>query len=309
MNWRYLGSLLDARNSGCSGVYLIVHKGKYNRIVYVGVSNNVGRRISEHYEGYLRGNRTVYNAGKNDDVYSLMSAINIRNHIKQYQKLARNHYIWASTTLHSDKPKNLLAKGQSFSEQWQDITFDKYLPQLFVWALPISNYDYESVAKIESVIQKKLVAAFDLRGFFNVKQLSILGKIEYPKLNKYSLSIDPPDLDFASKILLSDLSRTGTPISAYKALRAQLKEELVTREKEKQSRISIRQKIQSQYKNSGKPWTYEDLEKLRVMIVDFKLSPLQMSPYLERAPSAIAKRIVNNDKLSNKKWREHIKWL
>ena len=68
MKWRFLGSLSEARKSGCSGVYLIVHQGVFDRVVYVGVSNNVGRRISEHYEGYLRGNRTIYNAGQNDDV-------------------------------------------------------------------------------------------------------------------------------------------------------------------------------------------------------------------------------------------------
>nr|WP_246875721.1 GIY-YIG nuclease family protein [Pantoea ananatis] len=54
MEWRFLGSILEARKSGCSGVYLIVHKGLFNRVVYVGVSCNVGRRINEHYEGYMR---------------------------------------------------------------------------------------------------------------------------------------------------------------------------------------------------------------------------------------------------------------
>lgn len=32
MNWRYLGTLHDARQSGCSGVYLIVHRGIVLRI-------------------------------------------------------------------------------------------------------------------------------------------------------------------------------------------------------------------------------------------------------------------------------------
>ncbi|HFV7132458.1 TPA: GIY-YIG nuclease family protein, partial [Escherichia coli] len=52
MEWRFLGSLSEARKSGCSGVYLIVHKGLFSRVVYVGVSCNVGRRITEHYDGY-----------------------------------------------------------------------------------------------------------------------------------------------------------------------------------------------------------------------------------------------------------------
>lgn len=75
MEWRFLGSLSEARKSGCSGVYLIVHKGLFSRVVYVGVSCNVGRRITEHYDGYLRGNRTIYDAGHDEDVYRFMSAV------------------------------------------------------------------------------------------------------------------------------------------------------------------------------------------------------------------------------------------
>ncbi len=65
----------------------------------------------------------------------------------------------------------------------------------------------------------------------------------------------------------------------------------------------------SQYKNYGKPWTYEDLEKLRVMLVDFNMKPSEMVTYLERSSWSIHKRINDNDKLSMNKWRESLKWL
>jgi hypothetical protein len=38
------------------------------------------------------------------------------------------------------------------------------------------------------------------------------------------------------------------------------------------------------YKNHGKPWTQEHLEKLRVMLVEFELTPSQMSPHLGQDP-------------------------
>ncbi|TOG70983.1 hypothetical protein CGI95_25155, partial [Vibrio parahaemolyticus] len=77
---------------------------------------------------------------------------------------------------------NLLSEEQQFGFQWEDILLNKYLPQLVVWALPFADYTYEKATLIESVIQTKLVKAFDLRGFFNLKQISILGKIEKPDL-------------------------------------------------------------------------------------------------------------------------------
>ncbi|MCS5949432.1 GIY-YIG nuclease family protein [Klebsiella pneumoniae subsp. pneumoniae] len=202
MEWRFLGSISEAGKSGCSGVYLIVHKGLFNRVVYVGVSCNVGRRINEHYDGYLRGNRTIYDAGHDDDVYRFMSAYKIHNHTKHYQALAKDYKIWASTTLYSDLPKNMLAKRQTFDIKWQSIALEKYIPQLVVWALPMASYCYLNASRIESVIQSKLIKCFDLRGFFNIKQLSILGKIEYPHMEKVKIFIiDTPDLDPASKLI------------------------------------------------------------------------------------------------------------
>lgn len=309
MEWRYLGALRDAKTSGCSGVYLIVHRGIFDRVVYVGVSNNIGRRITEHYEGYLRGNRTIYNAGIHDDVYTFMSTLGIYNHIKFYQKLAHNYNIWASTTIHFDTPRNLLAEKQEFSSKWQDILFNKYLPQLVVWGLPMLNYNYLDATKIESVIQSKLIKAFNLRGFFNVKNISILGKIEHPQLKRILPYINTLNLEPASKLIFDSLNLPEIPFEVGNIFSRQLEYEIVQRKNEKQKEILIQENKSSSYKNYGKVWTPEDQEKLRVMLVVFNMTPKEMSQYLLRQPSAIAKRISDNDKLSNKKWREHLKWL
>jgi hypothetical protein len=257
----------------------------------------------------MRGNRTIYNAGRNVDVYRFMSALNIRNHTKHYQGLASQYKIWASTTVYAETPHNLLDTEQDFSNQWQDIALNIYIPQLVVWALPISNYTYDGASKIESIIQKKIVNAFDLRGFFNIKQLSILGKIEYPLLDKITLDAFPPELDKASQIILSSLNESNIPISAHKIIATQLKSESEERAKLTEETQIKRKTILYRHKNYEKPWTLEHLEKLRVMLVEFELTPSQMSPYLGRDPRAIATRISNNDKLSNKMWRKGIKWL
>lgn len=309
MNWRFLGSLAEARKSGCSGVYLIVHQGVFERVVYVGVSNNVGRIISEHYESYLRGNRAIYNAGHNDDVYKFMSAYKIHNHIKYYQELANQYKIWASTTIDLSTPINLLSEKQQFGFQWEDILLNKYLPQLVVWALPLANYTYEKATKIESVIQTKLIKAFDLRGFFNLKQISILGKIERPSLTKISQCIESPKLDSASQVIFNNLHMAGVPIEAHRIFSVQLDKDISQRVKEKEVRLASRQKKIFRHENYGKPWTLKEQEKLRVMLVDFEMKPSQMASHLGRDPRAIAKRISDNDKLSQGKWRQDLKWL
>ncbi|MBW5818745.1 GIY-YIG nuclease family protein [Yersinia kristensenii] len=310
MEWRFLGSISDARKSGCSGVYLIVHQGIFNRVVYVGVSCNVGRRINEHYEGYLRGNRTIYNAGHNDDVYCLMSTYKIRNHIKYYQSLAKNYEIWGSTTLYFDSPKNILAKNQTFDATWESIVFEKYIPQLVVWALPMANYSYSNATKIESVIQSKLIKSFDLRVFFNAKDLSILGKIEKPYLEKIKyFIIDSPDVDAASKIIFNNLFSKEIDENFSKEFHSQFESEVFQREKKTLRKREIRNHKISLYENHGKPWTLKEMEKLRVMLVDFDMSPTEISDYLGREPRSISKKIIENDKITNHKWRESVGWL
>ncbi|EFT2516883.1 GIY-YIG nuclease family protein, partial [Salmonella enterica] len=275
-----------------------------------GVSCNVGRRINEHYEGYLRGNRTIYNAGHNDDVYRLMSTYKIRNHIKYYQSLARDYEIWGSTTLHFDTPKNILAKNQTFDATWESIAFEKYIPQLVVWALPMANYCYSNATKIESVIQSKLIKSFDLSGFFNAKYVSILGKIEKPYLKKVKcLIIDVPDVDSASKIIFSNLYSKKIDENFCREFHSQFESEISQREKGIQRRQEIRNHKISLHENYGKPWTLKEMEKLRVMLVDFDMSPTEISDYLGRGPRSISKKIIENDKITNHKWRESVGWL
>ena len=239
-----------------------------------------------------------------------MSAYKIHNHTKHYQALAKDYKIWASTTLYSDLPKNMLAKSQAFDTDWQSIALEKYIPQLVVWALPMANYCYSNASRIESAIQLKLIKSFDLRGFFNLKQLSILGKVEYPYMEKVKVFIiDVPDLDPASQLIFSNLHNKKIDDNFCKEFRSQFKNEIFQRESETQRKRTIREHKVSLYENFGKPWTLKEMEKLRVMLVDFDLSPTEISEYLGREPRSISKKISENDKVTNYKWRESVGWL
>ncbi len=212
--------------------------------------------------------------------------------------------------MHSDFPKNILAKSQTFDTDWQRIALEKYIPQLVVWALPMASYCYSNASRIESAIQLKLIKSFDLRGFFNIKQLSILGKIEYPYMeNIKDFIIDAPDLDPASQLIFSNLYNKKIDDNFCKEFRSQFKSEIFQRESETKRKRAIREDKVSLYGNFGKPWTLKEMEKLRLMLVDFELSPTEISEYLGREPRSISKKISENDKATNFKWRESVGWL
>ncbi|MES1010510.1 GIY-YIG nuclease family protein, partial [Vibrio cholerae] len=97
-------------------------------------------------------------------------------------------------------------------------------------------YTYEKATVIESVIQTKLIKAFDLRGFFNLKQISILGKIEQPYLTKISQCVDSPRLDSASQVIFNNLHTAGVPIEARRIFLVQLVKEISQREKKNEAR-------------------------------------------------------------------------
>ena len=161
--WVSLGPLFEATSSSHSGVYLIVHEGKRKRVVYVGVSAQIGNRINQHYVAYLRGKRTFFDAGRDDDVYEIVTGFELRNHVANYRRLAKKGKVWASTTVEQKAGKNLLLPNEKFEGSWREILKEKYLPCLHAWAMPISDYTYEKACVLESAIQHRLIAAFDLR--------------------------------------------------------------------------------------------------------------------------------------------------
>lgn len=129
----------------------------------------------------------------------------------------------------------------------------------------------------------------------------------WKKIN-FLLSVHP-DVDAASKLIFSNLYHKKIDENFNKEFHSQLENEIFHREKEIQRRQEIRNYKIYMYENYGKPWTLKEMEKLRVMLVDFDMSPTEISDYLGRAPYSISKKISENDKITNYKWRESVGWL
>ncbi len=99
MEWICLGNLSNINYFTLGGVYLLVHRGKYDRVIYIGTSSNIADRCWQHYKAFLGGHRTIWCVTCDDDVYTLMSTWELRNHIVYFRKLARENKVWASTTI------------------------------------------------------------------------------------------------------------------------------------------------------------------------------------------------------------------
>ncbi|OUS09094.1 hypothetical protein A9Q81_00110 [Gammaproteobacteria bacterium 42_54_T18] len=283
----------------------MTHHGAENRAVYVGTTSCFGRRIEQHYYGYIRGNRTIWKVSGDEDVYTLMTAFNLRNYVRHFQQLAKQNRIWASTTLDRYYAENLLLPNQEFDQEWRRFLKDEYLPNIGVWALKIRPYDAKKAALIETALQKSLVSVFNLGRFFNRNDLSVLGKIEF---NKYKVKISDaflnvPDLDDASKLVFSTLAEKVPPKEAYFLAKKQLSSVIDKRLEKQKERLRQRQEAAAKYPRQGVPWSMADLEKLRVMVVGFEMKPEEIAEHLERSPISIAKKIDLKDRLSLRQWR------
>jgi|GEM_PF-497679 len=311
LKWSELGTLDRARNTPFGGVYLITWNGSFKRAVYVGTSTSIGRRLSQHYEAYLRGDRTIWRVKSDEDVYELMTSFHIRNYVTYFQRLARDRRVWASTALDTSSPKNLVAPKQEFDSDWRRYTREIYLPNLSVSALRLPNYDPAFAVGVESAIQTRLMRAFELGRFFNHKRYTPLGKVEIEgRMPKVKVSFDRlPDLDDASKLLLGSLDQSQIPNEVAALVQVQLHNVLERRLAAKEERRRRRKNQQGKHQRAGAAWTPAEQEKLRVMLVDFDLSPADMAPHIERPASAIALRIEKNDRLTHRRWRQNIKFL
>ena len=267
--------------------------------------------MQQHLAGYIKGHRTIWKVKKSEDAYELMSSYCIRNYIKYFKDLAEINKVWASTTIDKIAAENLLMPKQEFSLEWREFLKDEFLPNIGVWALRINPYDAKKAVLIESAIQKRLVKVFELGGFFNKKDLSILGKIEFygGLVRIREEMLNTPDLDEASRLVIESLGHKKIPETAFCIGRDQLSSVISFRSKKNEARRKAREVRLDKYPKHGSPWSSADLEKLRVMLVDFELSPKEMSVYLERESKAISLKIDQNDRRTNLDWRSDINAL
>jgi hypothetical protein len=306
LTWARLGKLSDLEGTDKGGVYLLIHEGKFNRVLYVGTTSNFSQRLATHRDGFLRGNRTIWKVTAKDDIYCLMTAWHLKNSVSYFKKLAEQDMLWGTTTMEMLSPKNLLAQEKPFSSEWLEFLRTEYLPRISVWALKLDPYSAQTAVLIESAIQQRLVKVFQLGRFFNHKDLSILGKIEFNsnvvRIKRPFLNV--PDVDEASKLVFAALDAKSIPEAAVTLAAAQLKKVIDARAINKQKREETRQKLNILYPRQGLKWEPVDDEKLRSMLVDFKMTAAEISPILGRKTSSIHSHIVRRDKLTDRVWRK-----
>ncbi|MCU6500031.1 GIY-YIG nuclease family protein [Rugamonas sp. A1-17] len=305
LNWARLGRLGALEGTDRGGVYLLVHEGKFNRVIYVGTTGNFAQRFATHLEGYLSGYRSIWKAQANEDIYALMTSWHLKNQLKYYQTLAQRGALWGTTTLATLNPRNLLAPGQRFNDEWDDFVRKEYLPHIVAWGLKLEPYDARYAALIESAIQQRLVQVFRLGVFFKRKDLSVLGKIEFfSRLIRIRESFaNLPDVDAASKLVLSSLAEKHVPAAALKLAAEQLHDTLSMRQPRLEKLAARRAQVADKYPRQGTKWEPVDEEKLRVMLVDFDMSPAAMSPILERKAASIRRHIEQRDRFTAGAWR------
>lgn len=304
MNWINFGKITTCPPSTFGGVYLLVHKGSYDRVIYVGTSSNIGRRACQHLLGYLRGNRTVWQVSQADDIYARMCGLHISNFIKYAKDLADQNLLWGATTIERISSPNLLAPTQTFDQNWHSFTENEFIPYVHVWGLKIDPYSALNSMLIESAIQQRLVKVFRLGGFFNDKRLSILGKIEFShrQIRIRSAFSNVPNLDEASQIVFSSLDCKTIPEEAYRLAHVQLATVIENRLKKKITRQIGQQKVRDRYPNLGKPWAPVDIEKLRVMHTEFHMGVTEIGKILGRNSSGIRMMISRNERLFPHQW-------
>ncbi len=178
LKWIYGGTMLKPKIVVGGGVYVLIHHGFKERIIYVGTTTNFERRWTEHIESMRRGNRTVWRLDNNEDIYDLISSQGSRDYYKYYRELALNHKLWASTSVLKTSFSNELNEKDNFQENWFDYTVQSFQPNIHLWACPM-NERLEYATILESQIQRALKVNFKIGSHINKNNMSWLGKIEH----------------------------------------------------------------------------------------------------------------------------------
>jgi hypothetical protein len=178
LKWIYGGTMSRPKLLIGGGVYVLVHHGINERIIYVGTTTSFERRWTEHIEGMRRGNRTVWRLGGREDIYDLMSSQGSKDSYKYYRKMALNHKLWASTAILKTSFSNELNELDDFQKNWFDYTVQSFQPNIHLWACPM-NERLEYATILESQIQRVLKINFKIGAHINKNNMSWLGKIEH----------------------------------------------------------------------------------------------------------------------------------
>ena len=306
--WTHLGTLSELKSTMLSGCYVFVWDNK--KIIYVGTSSNIEKRLHYHIKAIKEGKRPVWRVDDGDDIYDLLK--NFKSNKQKYLKfLARNGYAWINYE-NTSKVENLLNPSDDFERNWKEYIESEFLPKIEVWATGI-NGNKALATTLESRMQILLRLAFNLGSLYSNFNQSWLGKIEHPNINnrvKFNFQNYPETDNQTLEVLkcindkyLENISFINTGQRKRKIkVYAPSVEQLVVRIKKNKPikevvQLSVKKKLndikelKKQYKFYGTNWTKIEDNLIRFM---FKkgISIENISTELGRASKEIQDRIL-----------------
>jgi hypothetical protein len=191
LKWYDLGPLSRSNHRFVRGVYLLVHHGSAKRVVYVGESQNrasgCAQRLRRFREDLLEGEKTVWRAGGEDDIYDLMA----HRKTADYRWLAEDGNLWIP-----GDPLDVGAVDDVFEQQWRHFIASQYVPLLHVWACPLLRPDSEI---LESQIQYALSQRFGIGYYHDSSVCTFVGRLERPdqdqRCSQHFQFVNLPDVD------------------------------------------------------------------------------------------------------------------
>ncbi len=200
-------------------VYLFVYNNE--KIIYVGETDNVLKRLKEHIKLFTTGGRTCFRVSndvmnKGKKIYELMTLNRMltlkSDQFEYYRKLSASKAIWIPSNDKSGKYWNSLYKEENnnFESDWLPYVRNDYLPRTRVWVAEFIDStelmrNKEIRIALESQIQDILRKGleYDMGYYTNSKQWSWLGKqeiIDREELNKFTFTfVGYPIVDKSTK--------------------------------------------------------------------------------------------------------------
>lgn len=305
--WTHLGNLSKFKSTLLSGCYVFVWNKK--RIIYIGTSSDIEKRLQHHVNSIKSGKRPVWRVDDNEDIYDLMK--NFKSNKQKYLKLlASNGYAWINYE-NTTKVENLLNPTDDFDENWKDYTENEFLPKIEVWATGI-NGNKALATTLESRMQILLRSAFNLGSLYSKFNQSWLGKVEHTNINnrvKFSFQNYPETDEQTIEVLkcindkyLENISflNTGSRKRKVKIYNPTFEQKItyINRNKtiNENAKISVNKKVEEikelkkKYKFYGTPWTKMEDEIVKLLIGKF-ISIDVIALELNRSPKEVTERI------------------
>lgn len=282
-DWEYHGTLNEINSTNGIGVYLLIYSGNPKRIIYVGTTNCFNRRLNEHKDGMLIGQRPIWRVCNTNDIYELISfqGKSENGKYEYYAKLAKNNLLWATTTLKKDDKVNELNKKDDFELNWKEYTINEYIKNIEIWTCDMRSAE-KRIIQLESQIQRAFKQNYKIGSHIHNRGMCWLGKIELlGNIYGYHFSFNTyPDLDKKAIELLENLTDKNI-INYYKSSYLENKKNL----------IENLEKAREKYKYSKSSWTLSEQDIL-LTLCKLGISVDEIAEnYLHRTPKEIENRI------------------